>query len=616
MRIVEFFCIIGTQMSMMNMVNRYRENYKALLKETEIPLMQARIRILTFGLFLIMSTALVILLSSLIKPNVTTIIRLAVIIITMGIGIYQLIEKRRWERSGHIFLLALCTFIWTNLIFYTTGINLVTIQLSLIIISASFYTLGKNWGITYSLATVIPMIYHLFSTKLQDGFVAITPMQIHSNSFLLALIVNFGILIIMHYEFFKSFYQSHFKERELNTQLQSALTEAQDATKLRANFLSSMSHELRTPLHAVIGMINVLSVENPRKDQEENLAILRFSAENLLALINDTLDFSKMNADKIMLNKSPFNISLLLQNIHASFKAKAEQKGVDLRLRTDIDEKLLHVNGDQNRLTQILNNLISNAVKFTDKGGRVEINISTTIRANNYIVLFFAIKDSGIGIPKNKHDIIFEPFLQANNNITKRYGGTGLGLAIVKQLIDLHESELKLVSEENVGSVFSFELKYDLVSAPVVEEQKTVTSTQIEGISNLNILIAEDNIINIMLLKKILDQWNCTYSLSKNGQEALEMVKTGAFDVVLMDIHMPVMDGFEASRHIRELPDLNISKIKIIALTASSDVDIQQSFNFTYLDDYLLKPFSPPLLKEKLEAVVQHLAANDNWQHN
>jgi signal transduction histidine kinase/CheY-like chemotaxis protein len=616
MRNEEFFCIIELQMSIMNIVNRYRDNYKALLKEIEIPLMQARIRILTFGLLLIMLLALVILLSSLVKPNPITIIRLAVIFFTMGFGVYQLIEKGKWQLSGHIFLLALCTFIWTNLIFYTTGINLVTIQISLIIISASFYILGKNWGIGYSLATVLPMLYHLLTTKLQGGYLAITPMQIDSNSFMLALIVNFGLLIIMHYEFFKSFYQSHFKERELNSQLQSALTEAQEATKLRANFLSSMSHELRTPLHAVIGMINVLSVENPRKDQEENLAILRFSAENLLAMINDTLDFSKMNADKIMLNQSPFNINLLLQNIHASFKSKAEQKGVDLRLRTDLDEKLLHVNGDQNRLTQILNNLISNAVKFTDKGGRVEINISTTIKATDYIVLFFAIKDSGIGIPKSKHEIIFEPFLQANNNITKRYGGTGLGLAIVKQLIDLHQSDLKLVSEENVGSVFSFELRYDLAKAPVTEEQKTAPVAQIDSISNLNILIAEDNIINIMLLKKILDQWNCTYSLSKNGQEALEMVKTGAFDVVLMDIHMPVMDGFEASRHIRELPDLTISKIKIIALTASSDVDIQQSFNFTYLDDYLLKPFSPPLLKEKLEGVVAQLAANDNWQHS
>lgn len=453
------------------------------------------------------------------------------------------------------------------------------------------------------------MSLHLITTRLQNGRVSITPMQINSNSFLLALIVNFGILVIMHYEFFKSFYQSHYKERELNLQLQSALKEAQAATRLRSDFLSSMSHELRTPLHAVIGMINVLSIENPRKDQEENLAILRFSAENLLALINDTLDFSKMNEDKVVLSQSVFNMQPLLQNIHSSFKSKAEQKGLDLRLITDFENTAVYVNGDQNRLTQILNNLVSNAVKFTDTGGRVEMSVTTIFRTSENIVLLFEVKDSGIGIPKNKQEIIFEPFLQANNNITKRYGGTGLGLAIVKRLIVMHQSELKLVSEENTGSVFSFELRYELAGpAELPEEEKPVAAASAKEISGLNILIAEDNIINIMLLKKILDQWDCNYSLSKNGQEALDMVKTGGFDVVLMDIHMPVMDGFEASRQIRELPDPNISKIKIIALTASSDVDIQQSFNFTYLDDYLLKPFSPSLLKEKLEAVVEQLS--------
>ncbi|MCX2481784.1 ATP-binding protein [Pedobacter sp. MC2016-15] len=590
----------------MNIINRYKLKYAALMKDTEVPLMQSRIKILTYGLIIMLSLTLIILFTSLTKPNITTIIRLFILAVTMGYALYLLLEKGKWQVSGHIFLLSLCIFIWTNLLFYATGINLVTLQLSLIIISSSFYTLGKNWGILYSSANVIPIALHMISTRLQNGTVSLTAMQIGNTSFLLAFIVNFGILIMMHYEFFKSFYQSHYKERELNAQLQQALKEAQEATRLRSDFLSSMSHELRTPLHAVIGMINVLSIENPRKDQEENLAILRFSAENLLALINDTLDFSKMNEDKVVLNKADFNLSILLQNIHSSFKSKAEQKGLDLRLKMDFGGKQVYINGDQTRLTQILNNLVSNAVKFTDTGGRVELSVTTTAQIGQKIVLLFAVKDSGIGIPVNKQEIIFEPFLQANNNITKRYGGTGLGLAIVKRLINLHDSELRLISEENIGSVFSFELSYELAKPEIAEEKSPAISTTVRDISNLNILIAEDNIINIMLLKKILDQWDCNYSLSKNGQEALDMVKTGAFDVVLMDIHMPVMDGFEASRHIRELPDPNISKIKIIALTASSDVDIQESFNFTYLDDYLLKPFSPLLLKEKLEAVVSH----------
>ncbi|MBB6271565.1 signal transduction histidine kinase/CheY-like chemotaxis protein [Pedobacter cryoconitis] len=592
----------------MNIIIRLREKYSALLRDKQIPLMQSRVRILTFGLILMLVLLLIIATKSLFKSDFKTASRLSISIGAMAAGLYFLLEKKNWQLAGHLFLLALCSIIWTNLLLYTFGINLVSLQLSLIIISASFYTLGKNWGIVYSLANVIPIIIHLLFTNSQDGRITVTPLQLNNSSFMLALVANFGILIAMHHEFFKSFFKSHSKERELNIQLQSALKEAQQATRLRSDFLSSMSHELRTPLHAVIGLINILSVENPRKDQEENLAILRFSAENLLALINDTLDFSKMNAEQIELNKSPFNLSILLQNILASFRPKAELKNIDIRLNLDFENTPLHIIGDQTRLAQILNNLISNALKFTDNNGKVEISVETKTRSDDHILLLFAIKDSGIGIPKNKQEIIFEPFLQANNNITKRYGGTGLGLAIVKRLISLHQSKLILVSEENTGSIFSFEINYELAAPIVSKEPEPVTSTTISNISNLNILIAEDNIINIMLLKKILDQWNCNYSLSKNGKEALDMVKTGVYDVVLMDIHMPVMDGFEASRQIRELPDVNISKIKIIALTASSDVDIQQSFSYTYLDDYLTKPFSSQRLKEKLEAVVQQLS--------
>lgn len=591
----------------MNILSRFRDKYVNLLKDTQVPLMQSRIRILTFGLILLIALTSVIIVSTLLKGGTIIVTRLTCLLLAMLGSLYLVIEKGKWKQSGHLFLLSLSSLIWTNLIFYKFGINLVTFQVSLIVISASFYILGKNWGLFYSGAIAFPIILRLLLTRMQGGRIMITPNQLHSNSFMLALVVNFGILIIMHHEFFKSFYKSHIKEKELNTQLQSALQEAQKATRLRTDFLSSMSHELRTPLHAVIGMINVLSIENPRKDQEENLAILRFSAENLLALINDTLDFSKMNEDKVVLNKCVFNLNLLLENIHSSFRSKAEQKGLNLRLHTDFGNSVIYINGDQNRLTQILNNLVSNAVKFTDTGGTVDINIGTKSRAEDQIILFFEIKDNGIGIPENKHDIIFEPFLQANNNITKRYGGTGLGLAIVKQLIDLHNSKLTLVSEENAGASFSFIIDYELTSPDQLPVQSQADTATINDISNLRILIAEDNIINIMLLKKILDQWNCNYSLSKNGQEALDMVKTGEFDVVLMDIHMPVMDGFEASKHIRELPDVKISKIKIIALTASSDIDIQQSFSFTYLDDYLLKPFSPASLKEKLEAVVGQL---------
>jgi len=584
----------------MEFFSNLKRRYNALIKESAVPLMQSRIKILAFGLGLLMlliATILILLISS---GKTAIMIRLIFLLLTLLYASYLLLYKAKWRNAAHILLIALSLFILTNILMYKHGINLVTFQLSIIIISASFYILGKNWGIMYSAINIMPIIITFTMTRAQGGSIYLSDAEVSSNTFMLCLVFNFILLVLMQYEFFKSFYQSQIKERELNHQLQSALKEAQEATRMRADFLSSMSHELRTPLHAVIGMTNVLSIENPRKDQEENLAILRFSSENLLALINDTLDFSKMNADKIVLNKADFNLTLLVQNINATFHTKAEQKGIILKLTNDFEDQPLFVKGDQTRLTQILNNLVSNAVKFTDTGGLVEMSISTTARTAEKITLLFTVKDDGIGIPANKHDTVFEPFLQANNNITKRYGGTGLGLSIVKRLIELHGSKLKLDSKENVGSTFSFDISYELAAIQEIMPV-AVSAASTADISGLNILIAEDNIVNIMVLKKILEQWDCDYSIAKNGLEALEMVKAGSFDIVLMDIHMPVMDGFEAARHIREIPDIRLSKIKIIALTASSDVDIQQSFSYAYLDDYLTKPFRPDLLKKKLE---------------
>ena len=596
----------------MNIFNEIKYKYNQLLKNNEIPLMQTRVKILSFGLTLLSTLAIVVLLILSSQPRPMTIMRVLVFLSTMLYAFYLLIYKGKWQYSAHIFLISLCVFTWSNILMYKNGVNLVTFQLMLIVISSSFYILGKNWGLLYSTGNVLPMIAYLIFSRLQNGLIYLTEMQENSNTFMITLIGNFILIVVMHYEFFKSFFQSHHKERELNIQLQSALIEAQEATRMRSDFLSAMSHELRTPLHAVIGMTNVLGLENPRKDQEENLAILRFSAENLLALINDTLDFSKMNAEKVMLNKVPFNLNLLLHNIYATFRARVEQKEIKLTVSVDFENDLPLIKGDQTRLTQILNNLISNAVKFTDCAGKIEVNITTIKRNAELIRLLFEVADTGIGIPENKQDIIFEPFLQANNNITKRYGGTGLGLAIVKKLIGLHGSKLKLQSEENKGSTFSFELDYDLEfkEERKIERPLPPSTPEVIDISMLNILIAEDNLVNIMVIKKILDQWKCKYAVAKNGLEAFEMVKSGGFDVVLMDIHMPVMDGFEAAKQIRNLPDIETANIKIIALTASSAVDIQQSFSYSYLDDYLTKPFNTNLLKLKLDMLV-HKSGNE-----
>lgn len=584
------------------------KRYTDLLKNTEVPLEQARIRILAIGLSMFTILAIVVTGIRLSQPVTVLTFRILLSLTALLAAFYMLLYKGKWKISAHIMLLLLCFFVGTNLVLYQYGINVVTMQLSLIIISSAFYILGKSWGLIYSVTNVTTILTYMLVTRIQGGHIYLSTRQVDSNVFILGMLANFLLIIAINYEFFRSFHISQAKERELNTQLQQALEESHEATKMRSDFLSSMSHELRTPLHAVISLTNILCVENPRKDQEENLAILRFSTENLLALIDDTLDFSKMNENKIELNKAIFNLNLLLKNIYDTFYAKAEQKGLVMQMNMDLANEATYVWGDQTRLTQILNNLISNAIKFTDTDGRIDINISTLSHSKEQIHLSFTVIDTGIGIQKSQQEIVFEPFLQANNNIAKRYGGTGLGLAIVKRLIALHGSELKLESEEHIGSSFSFELSYELAPAQYQPADLVEKSGSVIDISNLHVLIAEDNLVNIMVLKKILDQWGCTYSQANNGLEALEMAKKGDFNVILMDIHMPVMDGFEAAKQIRGLADVKVSRIKIIALTASSDVDIQQSFSYAYLDDYLTKPFRPEALKAKLDALVTRIS--------
>jgi len=419
---------------------------------------------------------------------------------------------------------------------------------------------------------------------------------------------NFFQLIFINYHFLSGFYlalsqleEARKDEEELNEQLREAISRAENSSKAKSDFLSTMSHELRTPLNSVIGMSYVLLEDNPREDQAGNLKVLHFSAESLLALINDILDLNKLDYGKLEMERIGFYPAELLGRIHSGLKYQADEKGLSFSL--DLDDNLndIAVIGDPTRLLQILFNLVGNAIKFTSKG---EIGLSVQLIDSNpeNVIMAFTVKDTGIGISAEHKETIFEPFTQASSNITRKFGGSGLGLAITKQLLDLHGSYIELKSEVGVGTTFKFEIKYKRAGSADVTVNSLLEANVLanEDISWLNILVAEDNAMNILLMKKLLASWDIKADFALNGLEAYEMAKEKFYDIVLMDIHMPVMDGYESSKMIISFYENKPESPYIIALTASVANDIYNKIKLAGLDDYVSKPFNPTELKNKL----------------
>lgn len=375
-----------------------------------------------------------------------------------------------------------------------------------------------------------------------------------------------------------------------------AKDQAEQSVAITSTFFSVMSHEMRTPLNGVIGFINLL-LQDPRLDQLENMNVLKFSAENLLVLINNVLDFSKLDADKVELEEASFDLQNLLENITASLKLEAHTKHLELLLVSDslIPKSLT---GDSARLGQVLINLISNAIKFT-KAGKISLTVSVISQDDRATTIAFAIEDTGIGIPADKHEKIFDNFSQANADTTRRYGGTGLGLTISKRIIGLMGSSIKVESQPGQGSIFSFEVTFKHgEEAKLASNDEIIKGTQV--LVNAKILIVEDHPINLLVAEKFLKQWQCVPSVAENGLVACEMVQKEDFDLVLMDLQMPVMDGYEATAKIRDMPDQKYRDLPIIALTASSVLNRKPKIVQAGMNDLISKPFAPQQLQELL----------------
>jgi PAS domain S-box-containing protein len=369
--------------------------------------------------------------------------------------------------------------------------------------------------------------------------------------------------------------------------------EALQLSKAKETFLSVMSHEIRTPLNAVIGMSYILMDDNPTESQSENLKILQFSAQNLLALINDILDFTKIQTGNMVLESVEVNLKELVSQTLNSLQFKTAETSVVLK--SEIDYRIpTYVIGDNTRLYQILINLLGNAVKFTEQG-EVKLKLDLVEENKKSVKVRFEVSDTGIGIPANKIDAIFNSYTQASSDTTRKYGGTGLGLAIAKSLIELHNSEIKLKSEVGKGSTFSFIIQFNRSATSVINVDSKTPVQQLSG----SVLVVDDNEINRLLASKVIAKWGIRADFAENGKIALEKVQQEKYDLILMDLHMPVMDGMESSRAIRKLGGY-YAQVPIIALTASLFSHELETITECGMDGFVIKPFVPNDLYNKM----------------
>jgi PAS domain S-box-containing protein len=393
------------------------------------------------------------------------------------------------------------------------------------------------------------------------------------------------------------------ERKQYEESLRKATHKAERANRAKSEFLANMSHEIRTPMNAVIGLTYLLGQTSMTTQQTAFLAKLKFASKSLLAVLNNVLDLSKIEAGELIVERAPFNLPSLLAELSDMMAAQATAKGITFEIDAP-DDLPASLSGDAGRVNQILINLISNAIKFTERGG-VVLRVHHLAVTSNCATLCFVVRDTGIGIAQEMQARLFTPFAQADASITRRFGGTGLGLSIVKRLVSLMGGEVDMDSTPGVGSEFRVTLDFAL-AAPEAIAQSAIRPTppSAQALSGVRILVVDDSDVNLDVTKQILELKGATVWLASNGQEAFEHLeaKPGTIDVVLMDVQMPILDGHDATRRIRL--ELKLADLPIIALTAGALSSERQRANAAGMDDYIVKPFEPHCL---VSSILRHV---------
>jgi signal transduction histidine kinase len=395
--------------------------------------------------------------------------------------------------------------------------------------------------------------------------------------------------------------QASREQQQAMAQLIQTREEAEKANNAKSDFLAMMSHELRTPMNGVLGMLQLLETTDMTEEQVEYAALASESTEHLLKVINDILDFSRIERSELELEHIPFNLADLISACAQSFQHSAVQRGLDLQLQIPDDMRGLQVQGDPTRIRQILVNLVGNALKFTEQG---RVTIESQWQSLDHELLWFTctVRDSGIGISAQSLELMFNAFQQADSSISRRYGGTGLGLPIARTLAERMGGTLRAQSEEGRGSVFTLEIPLALYQQPLPARSLRAPSGKGDG-EGRNVLLVEDNPVNQTVIEAMLRSLGFTVSVAADGAQAVRSAESLIFEAILMDCRLPIIDGYEATRQIRQLP--GCTDLPIIALTANALQGDREACLSAGMNDYLAKPFKRVDLQQILQRWVQ-----------